>query len=630
MKVLENNLFRSKVICVLCGTAILFFPDFTFAGVQNNHSPLKLYIPNVESLSQGFLDYFTSGGIDYDAESSVVTARGNVEIEQGDTIIRAESLEYDQNGDAVIARGEVVILAPDGSVSFSDKTNLTGAVKEAVIYNFNARFSDNKLFMKKEQEKIAASSQDNKSEHRGEKPFVASPENFASAGKTEEKKSFFGKVFSFLAPDSRALGEKEAARLASLAPAAGGNEDAKSPAVPIIGSVPLINLKELEPKEDKINNESGTNDKDPAQIPVENTEEKKPDTNVNNTESIKKEEIKAEGKEPESEKNNTEKVNTEGLGKEKTIPKGDDSKADDVVADEKDTDLKNTKVKEVERSEDNKEKPAAPFNESDFQIPAGMSKKSKNIINKVTSSVLSTEESKKSSSPVAIDRTHEIQDLSANGEESSNASPAPPALGIKMDVGSRKFNIDYELEKAYQEINVGNSGAAMATYRQILDNAPNNTQALFGLATLNHRARQFDKARSLYARLLAVDPQHRDGFNNFLVLLADEAPDEAAAELERLEDKNPGFSVIPAQLAVIYQKLGKNDKALDKMFRAVSLAPENMTYRYNLAVMLDKQQKYAEAARVYRQLIEAASRGEKIPGNIENIQQRLTFISSNR
>ena len=66
------------------------------------------------------------------------------------------------------------------------------------------------------------------------------------------------------------------------------------------------------------------------------------------------------------------------------------------------------------------------------------------------------------------------------------------------------------------------------------------------------------------------------------------------------------------------------------MLRAVALSPENLTYRYNLAILMDKQKNYDEAARLYRQLIEASQRGEVIPGNVSNIQQRLTFISSNR
>ena len=83
-------------------------------------------------------------------------------------------------------------------------------------------------------------------------------------------------------------------------------------------------------------------------------------------------------------------------------------------------------------------------------------------------------------------------------------------------------------------------------------------------------------------------------------------------------------------MAVIYQKLGQYDKATENMTRAIELAPENLAYRYNFAIMLDKQHKYEEAAQLYRQIMQAYQRGEKVPGNIQQIQQRLTFISSNR
>lgn len=229
-----------------------------------------------------------------------------------------------------------------------------------------------------------------------------------------------------------------------------------------------------------------------------------------------------------------------------------------------------------------------------------------------------------------LDRTRDMQDLFKAGDVQAVAPTPNNALGIKIEMKVPRVNVDHELEKAYDALNSGQTESAILTYKNVLANAPDNTNALFGLATLYHRARQLDLARPLYSRLLAIDPQHRDGFNNFLVLLADEAPHEALAELERLEQKNPGFSPIPAQISIIYQKLGDLDKATQKMMRAMALSPENMTYRYNLAIMMDKQKNYDEAARLYRQLVEAAQRGENIPGNISNIQQRLTFISSNR
>ncbi len=164
----------------------------------------------------------------------------------------------------------------------------------------------------------------------------------------------------------------------------------------------------------------------------------------------------------------------------------------------------------------------------------------------------------------------------------------------------------------------------------MLANDDKNKLGLFGLAATYHRLGQIDMARPLYGKLLAIDPTNRDALNNFLVLLADEAPQEALVQMEKLGERNPGFSPIPAQMAVIYQKLGDTEKATQKMFKATALAPENLTYQYNLAILLDIQKKTGEAAKIYRRLMEAHMRGEIIPGDATEIQERLTFISSNR
>jgi len=199
-----------------------------------------------------------------------------------------------------------------------------------------------------------------------------------------------------------------------------------------------------------------------------------------------------------------------------------------------------------------------------------------------------------------------------------------------VEVKAPKMNLDYELEKAYNASVAGQSEEAIAIYRNVLDSDPRNKNALFGLATTYHRVGQVALARPLYATLLAIDPNNRDGLNNFLALIAEEAPQEALTQLQQLQRLNESYSPIPAQMAIIYQKLGQFDHAVENMRHAIELAPENLTYRYNFAVMLDTQHQYAEAIEMYRQIIQAYQRGELIPGNIEKIQQRLTFISSNR
>lgn len=228
-----------------------------------------------------------------------------------------------------------------------------------------------------------------------------------------------------------------------------------------------------------------------------------------------------------------------------------------------------------------------------------------------------------------IDRAKDVQDA-LKPEAQQEIAVKHEAMGIKIEVKNQKSNLNYELEKAYNAILTGHAESAIEIYKMVLANDPNNKNALFGLATTYHRAGQLDQARELYGKLLAVDPRNRDGLNNFLVLLADEAPEAALGQMEALEKRNPSFSPIPAQMAVIYQKLGDANKASEYMFKAVALAPENLTYRYNLAIMLDKQKKYDEAVKLYSQLMEAYVRGEVIPGNPQKIQERLTFIRSNR
>ncbi len=234
---------------------------------------------------------------------------------------------------------------------------------------------------------------------------------------------------------------------------------------------------------------------------------------------------------------------------------------------------------------------------------------------------------------VEIDRSRELSNRfpqqPAVKEQPQQPASKHEAMGISISVSQPNPNLDYELEKAYDALATGQPSLAIEIYKNILTNEPKNKGALFGLATTYHRTGQLDKARQFYGQLLAIDPAHRDGLNNFLVLLADEAPQQALEKMAELAKRNPKFSPIPAQMAVIYQRLGQPELALEHMFRAVALAPENLAYRYNLAILLDKQKKYDEAARLYRQLLEAAARGAVIPGNIQKIQQRLTFISSN-
>lgn len=203
------------------------------------------------------------------------------------------------------------------------------------------------------------------------------------------------------------------------------------------------------------------------------------------------------------------------------------------------------------------------------------------------------------------------------------------AAGIKIEVRRAGLDTNYELNNAYDALMAGNTTEAVRVYRDILSVEPNNQEALFGLAATLHRLGVTDKARPLYARLLQINPQHREALNNYLSIAGDEAPQQALLELEQLRLRNPDFSPIPAQMGSLYARMGQFSQARSMMMTAIQLAPENLVYQYNLAVMLDRQGEYADASALYGALLKAKQNGAALPVDADKIQKRYNFLSNN-
>jgi len=81
----------------------------------------------------------------YIPEENLVIASGDVEISQEGRILLAKELRYNKLTDTVIAIGNVSILEPDGTVYFADRVELKDQLRQGVIENFSARFTDNSL-----------------------------------------------------------------------------------------------------------------------------------------------------------------------------------------------------------------------------------------------------------------------------------------------------------------------------------------------------------------------------------------------------------------------------------------------------------------------------------------------------
>lgn len=200
-------------------------------------------------------------------------------------------------------------------------------------------------------------------------------------------------------------------------------------------------------------------------------------------------------------------------------------------------------------------------------------------------------------------------------------------MGLKIEVRRADPNLSEYLEQGYDNLIAGRYEIAAGFYQEVLKIEKNNELALFGLGTTYQKMGRIDEARDQYAHLLAINPTHREALNNFMALIAEESPDEAISELLQVEKQNPDFSPVPAQLGVLYSKTGQYDLAAEKLARALNLSPDNVSYKYNLAIALDRLGAREKASDLYAELIEDYKKGEQIPGDINMIRNRIIFLN---
>lgn len=208
--------------------------------------------------------------------------------------------------------------------------------------------------------------------------------------------------------------------------------------------------------------------------------------------------------------------------------------------------------------------------------------------------------------------------------------PVEGSHGIKMrgQTELTETSVNKLQEMAYYALMNGQAEAAIALYKRALERDKNNRFTLFGLATTYHRNNQIQQARDLYARILERNPKDRETLNNFLVLISQEAPEDALVQLQQLAEITPDFSPIPAQIGMIYLKQQKYDQAANYLKRALVMSPDNMTYRYNLAVLYDHMGNRKDATTLYRQILAANEQGATLPGSSSKIYERLNYLTN--
>lgn len=219
--------------------------------------------------------------------------------------------------------------------------------------------------------------------------------------------------------------------------------------------------------------------------------------------------------------------------------------------------------------------------------------------------------------PIVIDRATPVVGISSEFVADGNSEIANLITVTKAPPDTKNT-----LEDAYQALLLGHIETAVHIYKEILEREPNNRLAMFGYATSYHKNKQHDQALEAYEKVLEKYPDYTEAFNNFLILLGDEYPEQAIAELKELEVQNPKYAPIQAQLGVLYRKIGNKNRSVYHLKKAATISPRNIQYKYNLAVALDEIGKSRDAMIIYKQLIKADT-------SIDNeLGERVAYLES--
>jgi len=85
----------------------------------------------------------TADELKFDDQLGIATAKGNVEISQGDRVLLADTVSYNQRDDVVTASGNVILMEPTGEVLFAEFAELTDDMREGFLRGFSMLLKDN-------------------------------------------------------------------------------------------------------------------------------------------------------------------------------------------------------------------------------------------------------------------------------------------------------------------------------------------------------------------------------------------------------------------------------------------------------------------------------------------------------
>ena len=219
-----------------------------------------------------------------------------------------------------------------------------------------------------------------------------------------------------------------------------------------------------------------------------------------------------------------------------------------------------------------------------------------------------------------LGQTPRGQGASARDEKSAKAesppanAPAPKDSAIRIRQSTATNQVNPLLGKAYQSFIAGDIETSQQQYHKMLQQEPNNRDALLGMAAIALSRKQTGQSAAYYGKLLELDPADPDALAGLISLQGQTDPVQSESRLKKILAQNPQANAVHFALGNLYSQQSRWAEAQQAFFRAYSSAPGNADYAYNLAVSLDHLNQGKPALDYYQR---ALALGQSGPANFD-------------
>ena len=188
--------------------------------------------------------------------------------------------------------------------------------------------------------------------------------------------------------------------------------------------------------------------------------------------------------------------------------------------------------------------------------------------------------------------------------------PPPPSSSdpATVRVSTFKPEVESDVALAYRQLLNGDLTASRAAYERALRQDSRQSDALYGLATINLREGKSVEAAGIFRHLLEMNRNDATALAGLVGLSTQGDPAPLESHVKSLLAAQGSNPVLHFALGNLYARQQRWSEAQQAYFDAMSGDADHPDYLFNLAVSLDQLHQDKLAARYYQLALEAAAR----------------------